>query len=182
MLHIPTLTTSRLILRPLELADAEQLQAAFPRWEIVQYLNAIIPWPYPPDGALIFLRDRALPGMAEGSVWHWSLRPRTDPDRIIGGISLMADEDDNRGFWIDPAWRRQGLMTEAADAVTDFWFETLGRAVLRVPKAVANTGSRRISERSGMRVIRTEERDYVGGRMPAEIWEITREEWRARKR
>ncbi len=72
-------------------------------------------------------------------------------------------------------------MTEAAEAVTDFWFEVLGRPVLRVPKAVANGPSRRISERSGMRVIARDERDYVAGRLPSELWEITREAWRARR-
>ena len=44
-------------------------------------------------------------------------------------------------------------MTEASDAVTDFWFNTLKFPVLRVPKAIANTASRRISEKQGMRVI-----------------------------
>jgi ribosomal-protein-alanine N-acetyltransferase len=72
-------------------------------------------------------------------------------------------------------------MTEACDAVTDYWFEVLKFPVLRVPKAVANAGSRRISEKQGMRVIAREERDYVSGSLPSEIWEITAEEWRRRK-
>jgi len=33
-----------------------------------------------------------------------------------------------------------------------------------------------------MRLVATEDRDYVSGRFPAEIQEITAEEWRARKR
>jgi [ribosomal protein S5]-alanine N-acetyltransferase len=65
-------------------------------------------------------------------------------------------------------------------AVTDYWFETLARPVLRVPKAAANEPSRRISQRSGMRVVRIEDRDYVSGRFPEEVWEITRDEWRRR--
>ena len=36
-------------------------------------------------------------------------------------------------------------MTEAADAVTDYWFNTLKFPVLRVPKAAANIASRRVS-------------------------------------
>jgi RimJ/RimL family protein N-acetyltransferase len=72
-------------------------------------------------------------------------------------------------------------MTEACDAATDYWFETLGFTLLRVPKAAANMASRRISERQGMRVVATEERDYVSGRLLTEVWEITAEEWRARK-
>jgi ribosomal-protein-alanine N-acetyltransferase len=73
-------------------------------------------------------------------------------------------------------------MTEACEAVTDFWFNTLKFPVLRAPKAVGNTASRRISERSGMRLIATEEQEFVSGRLPAEIWEITAEEWNARHR
>ena len=73
-------------------------------------------------------------------------------------------------------------MTEAVERVTDYWFNELGESVLRVPKAIENVASRRISVRSGMRVVGTEERDYVGGRFLSEIWEITKEEWRAHRR
>ena len=52
--------------------------------------------------------------------------------------------------------------------------------LLRAPKAVANSASRRISEKSGMRLVAREEHEYVYGRLPAEIWEITAEEWNAR--
>jgi RimJ/RimL family protein N-acetyltransferase len=53
--------------------------------------------------------------------------------------------------------------------------------VVRAPKAIVNTASRRISEKSGMRIVAVEERDYVAGRLMAEIWEITAEEWRLRR-
>jgi hypothetical protein len=32
-----------------------------------------------------------------------------------------------------------------------------------------------------MRVVATEERDYVSGRMLAEVWEITADEWNRRR-
>jgi RimJ/RimL family protein N-acetyltransferase len=73
-------------------------------------------------------------------------------------------------------------MTEAVAAVNDYWFDVLGFKVLRAPKAVGNIASRRISEKTGMHIIATLERDYVSGRLPAEIWEITAEEWRNWKR
>jgi [ribosomal protein S5]-alanine N-acetyltransferase len=178
----PILQTSRLVLRPLELADAEQAQVLFPHWEIVRYLRKIVPWPYPPDGAHTYYREAVLPAVARGDEWAWTLRLKSAPDQLIGAISLFRSETDNRGFWLGLPWHRQGLMTEACDAVTDYWFEVLKFPVLRVPKAVANAGSRRISEKQGMRVIVGEERDYVSGRLPSEIWEITAEEWRRRKR
>ena len=178
----PALETPRLLLRPLDLADAEQIQIVFPDWEIVRHLAAQVPWPYPPDGAYRFIHDVALPAQERGEAWHWTLRLKSNPDQIIGSIDLRKKENDNRGFWLTPAWQRQGLMTEACEAVTDFWFNTLGLEVLRAPKAVGNAASRRISEKQGMRLVSMEDRDYVSGRLPSEIWEITAEEWRARKR
>ena len=68
-------------------------------------------------------------------------------------------------------------MTEAVIAVNDYWFDTLGFPILRTRKAIANTTSRRISEKTGMRIISTSDSDYVSGRLPSETWEITAEEW-----
>jgi [ribosomal protein S5]-alanine N-acetyltransferase len=175
---IPEGKTERLILRPLELADAPQIQELFPHWEIVKYMLSKIPWPYPADGAIQFLRDVALPQAESGEAWHWSLRLRSDPEQLIGVINLRKGNDTNRGFWLGLPWHGHGYMSEAAAWVNDYWFDTLGFLTLRVAKAVGNTTSRRISEKQGMRVVGIEERDYVAGRMPAEIWEITADEWR----
>ena len=177
----PELETARLLLRPLALSDAEQAQLLFPQWEIVRYLNSRVPWPYPPDGALTFYREVALPAVERGEAWHWTLRLKSNPGQMIGNISLMRGESKNRGFWIATQWQGQGLMSEACDAVTDYWFNALKFPVLRVPKAAANTASRRISEKQGMRLVETVERDYVSGRLETEIWEITAEEWQARR-
>ena len=172
------LTTDRLILRPLKLSDAEQAQQLFPQWEIVKYLNAKVPWPFPPDGVFNFYREVSLPAIARGDEWHWTLRLKDAPNQLIGAISLQRHERVNRGFWLAPSWQRQGLMTEAVAAANDYWFDVLGFAVLRVPKAVDNIASRRISEKTGMRVIDTFVGDYVCGRLPSEMWEITAAEWR----
>ena len=176
-LKAPTFTTARLLLQPLAMSDAPAIQSCFPQWKIVKYLSAQVPWPYPEDGALAFVRDVALPAMREGTAWHWSIRPQRDPGRLIGMISLMDNPDDNRGFWLDPAWWGQGLMMEASTVVTDFWFETLDRPLLRVPKAIVNVRSSKLSERMNMRRAARMERRYVSGQLPAELWEITRAEW-----
>jgi [ribosomal protein S5]-alanine N-acetyltransferase len=174
---IAELETARLLLKPLELADAEQIQALFPHWEIVRYLTKAVPWPYPPDGALTFLRDSALPAMERGDAWHWMLRLKGDATQVVGSIGVMKG-DVNRGFWTGLPWQGQGLMTEASEAVTDFWFEVLGFPVMRIPKAIDNVASRRISERQGMRVVAVEDHEFVSGTWSTEIWEITAEEWR----
>lgn len=176
----PTLETVRLLLRPLRLEDAKQVQRIFPQWEIVQFLNARVPWPYPPDGVHTFYRDVTLPAIERGDEWNWTLRLKSAPEQIIGDICLVRGEENNRAFWLAPQWQNRGLMTEAVTAVNDFWFDVLGFPLMRIPKAIANTASRRISEKTGMRVVSIKpEHDFVCGRLPAEIWELTADEWHA---
>jgi [ribosomal protein S5]-alanine N-acetyltransferase len=177
----PELETERLFLKPLALADAEQIQKLFPRWEIVRYLNRAIPWPYPADGARTFI-ERVLKEMERGESYFWTLRPKTAVQQLIGVISLFLKKEENRGFWMNPTWQGKGLMTEASDAVTNYWFDVLKQPVLRAPKALVNEASRRISVKQGMRIVAREDRNYVIGRLPSEVWEITAEEWHARQR
>ncbi|MEI9975376.1 MAG: GNAT family N-acetyltransferase [Ignavibacteriota bacterium] len=175
-----SLETPRLLLRPVELADAAQVQRIFPHWEVVRYLVGV-PWPYPADGALTYYRDVALPAMDREEEWHWTLRLKSVPEKVIGQVSLMRRENNNRGFWLGLPWRRKGYMREAVEVATDYGFNTLGFPLIRAPKAVTNVASRRISEKSGMRIVAMEEREYVAGKFMAEIWEITAEEWRLRR-
>ena len=177
----PTLHTARLVLQPLELADAAQVQQLFPQWEIVRHLASVVPWPYPPDGANQFYQHVVLPAVARGDAWHWTLRLKTHPEQVIGSVAVSKGIDINRGFWLGLPWQGQGLMIEASDAATDYWFDTLQQPLMRIPKAAANLASRRISEKQGMRVVETKESDYVSGRLLTEVWEITAEEWRARR-
>jgi RimJ/RimL family protein N-acetyltransferase len=175
----PELETPRLILRPLELADAAQTQLLFPHWEIVQYLADVVPWPFPPDGAHAHYRDKALPAMARGEAWHWTLRLKSNPAQIIGAIDLRLHAESNRGFWLGLPWHSQGLMTEAARATTAFWFDVLHMPELRVSKAVANTASRRISQSAGMKLVALTERNFVSGPLPTELYSLTAEDYRA---
>ncbi|MFS2224838.1 GNAT family N-acetyltransferase [Pantoea sp. B65] len=177
----PELVTDRLILLPLTPEDAEQMQQIFPRWEIVRHLAATVPWPFPDNGAQRYVNQVALPAVAAGTAWFWSIRRQADPAVMIGLICLSDDADNNRGFWLVPEWQRQGLMTEASRAVTDFWFNTLQRPRLRAPKASENDGSRKISTNSGMRLFSRGKKQYVAGLLDSEVWEITREEWLAQQ-
>jgi RimJ/RimL family protein N-acetyltransferase len=174
---VPTLETERLTLRRITIEDTSAIQELFPQWEIVKYLNARVPWPYPADGALVFVRDILLPAMEKGEQWAWGIYLKGGPPHLIGVINLSKARDENRGFWLGLKWQGQGLMTEACRAVTEFWFNTLNFERLRVAKAIANTASRRISGREGARLAAVEDRDYVCGSGPTEIWELTREDW-----
>lgn len=177
----PTLTTDRLLLKPLVAEDAKQIQTLYPRWEIVRYMVASVPWPYPENGAENYVNNVALPDMASGIAWFWTIRNREIPDKVMGLICLYDEEDNNRGFWLAPEYQGQGYMREASIAATVYWFNVLNKPVLRAPKAALNSRSQRISVTIGMRLIKTVKKEYVSGLLDSELWEITRDEWNARK-
>lgn len=176
----PTLTTRRLTLTPLQLGDATCIQHLLPHWEVVRYLDSRVPWPYPADGALCYVRDHALPAIAAGREWHWMIRLTDTPTQCIGSICLYDQPGNHRGFWLAPQWQGQGYMQEACEVINAYWFDTLGRTVMQVPKAVGNSASRRISEREGMRLIEVREGNFVSGPMAKEVWELTRAQWLTR--
>ena len=64
-------------------------------------------------------------------------------------------------YWLAPRLHGQGLMTEAATAVTRFGFETLGLHKITVGCIDGNEPSRRILERLGFRFI---------GRLADDVW------------
>lgn len=173
----PTLKTARLLLTPLQLSDAPAIQQLFPHWEVVRYLDSRVPWPYPDDGALTYVRDIALPAIAAGREWHWMICLAAEPEQKIGSICLYDEPGNNRGFWLAPQWQGQGYMREACEVINAYWFETLGRPVMQVPKAVENEGSRKVSIRERMRLVATQEGRFVSGAMLKEVWEMTQEEW-----
>src|SRR5260370_16929702 len=107
----PILPNALLLLYPLELADAAQILLLFPHWEIFRYLATQVPWPYPPDGAHKFIRDVALPAVARGEAWHWTLRLASNPDHIIGSIHLRKKENNNLGLLLFLPSQPQTLLT-----------------------------------------------------------------------
>ena len=175
---IPVLETPRLRLRPLRLSDAPQIQTLFPHWEIVEFMAAAIPWPYPDDGAQTYL-ESALTKMAAGLEYDWAITLKSaNDDLLIGIISLYPDGEDNRGFWLAQAYQRQGLMTEAMSAVNDFAFNVLGMPHLTLNNAEPNRASHRLKEISGAKIVEINDGvPYVGGRFRQIRWRLTREDW-----
>jgi RimJ/RimL family protein N-acetyltransferase len=159
------------------------LQRRFPRWEIVRHLNARIPWPYPDDGAAQFIAI-AEGEMARGEKHHWAICPKGEPKELIGCIDLWPDDGKSRemrGFWLDPAFQGRGLMTEAADRVTDYAFRDLGWPRLWVSNAEANLASARIKEKQGARLVAFEPFHFVEGESRRMVWLIERDGWLMRR-
>ena len=179
----PVIETARLILRPLEARDTAAIQRIFPQWELVKHLHATVPWPYPADGAATNM-DQCLESMAKGEKFYWAITLKGGDDELRGRMDLWAFDParrDSRGFWLDPDLWGQGLMTEAAEAVTAYAFETLEYPWLYLTNATANRASARVKEKQGAALAYVEPHDFVAGPGERQVWLLTREAWLARK-
>jgi RimJ/RimL family protein N-acetyltransferase len=179
-----TLETERLILRPLVLEDHIAIQKYFPHWEIVKYLNIVVPWPYPDNGAYEFLSKIALPAMASGNDFLWGIISKEETEEVIGVIHLRSKPtaDGSRGFWLAQEFQGRGYMTEAVAAVNHHAFADLGFETIIIKNAKGNAGSRRVKEKTGAKLLRTEPTtSYIGGFKESEVWELTKAGWDAFK-
>jgi RimJ/RimL family protein N-acetyltransferase len=179
----PVLQTPRLVLRPLRTKDAPVIQKRFANWEVVRWLDARVPWPYPADGAANFV-NACLAEMASGEASHWAIVPKKGPADLIGVINLRPDDGathDQRGFWLDPACRGKGLMSEAASRVTDYAFGKLGWPCLWLSNAQDNHASRRIKEKQGARLVDMMIGRFVSGEATRMVWLLEREDWLGRQ-
>jgi ribosomal-protein-alanine N-acetyltransferase len=179
----PVLQTPRLTLRPIRQSDAPAIQRHFPHWQVVKYLHAHIPWPYPQDGAATNM-VQTLAELEARQKHHWAITLKDGDDEMVGRIDLWADDGvsrDMRGFWLAHAYWGRGLMTEAAERVTEYAFVTLGWPHLWLNNAEANGASHRVKEKQGARIVDRTPRAYVSGPGVAVIWLLTREAWLARR-
>jgi RimJ/RimL family protein N-acetyltransferase len=179
----PVLETERLILRPIALRDAAAIQAHFPDWELVKHLHAGIPWPSPADGAEASVRQ-ALEETARGVRFHWAITLKDGDDELIGRIDLWPFDGvtrDMRGFYLARAYWGRGLITEAAEAVTDYALRVLEWPFLYLTNAEVNLASHRVKAKQGATLIAREPAAYMAGEFLREVWLLTREDWLERR-
>jgi ribosomal-protein-alanine N-acetyltransferase len=123
--QVPALSSEHLILRNLRQADIASVQRNFEDYEIVRFLNAPVPWPYPADGAATWHREVHMPGHGTKH-WSWAICSKEAPDELIGVIELFAhghSHISNRGFWLGRRFWNRGHMTEDCTIIDDYAFD-----------------------------------------------------------
>ncbi len=179
----PTLETPRLWLRPLCVDDAPAVQQYFANVNIIGRLSKRVPWPYPADGALTFLRDVVVPAMESGNAYGWGIVLKDGPDEVVGLIEqrLGEFEQGSRGFWLgEPFWGR-GYMTEAVIRTQDYLLLEAGVPRMVLLNSEDNVASRRVKEKTGAVRIGTAMLEHHHGSDVCDKWELTREQWVAWK-
>jgi RimJ/RimL family protein N-acetyltransferase len=141
---VPVITTARLTLRPPRAADAKPIAALVNDRRIAEN-TARIPHPYLLADAHDFLAT------ANHSAGHLSLLITLHDGTLIGGCGIHPGHqaEPEPGYWIGvPYWGR-GYATEAARALIDYAFGTLGCEQLTSRARVSNPASRRVLEKCG---------------------------------
>lgn len=177
-MSIAELETSRLILRGILSEDASAYQKYFADYEVIRHLSTAVPWPYPENGAAEFVKDFILPIQGKDR-WIWGIFLKTNSQELIGGVDLWRKGiPEHRGFWLGKNFWGKGIMTEAVVPVNDYAFNELGFERLVFSNALGNTASRKIKEKTGALLIRTEPAKFIDPNYTErEIWELTKQRW-----
>lgn len=173
---IPTLRTSRLVLRPLEERDVEPLHAILQDPDVVRFIG-----------------DRQVPTRAD--VWravaawlgHWALRgygqwavDELASGRLIGRIGIINPADwpgPEVGYLLGREFWGRGYATEGAQAAMDWGFGHRGFDELISLIDPANVASIGVATKLGETVRREIElRDHR-----VLVYGISREDWAARR-
>lgn len=198
----PTLTTPRLILRPMLLEDAEVVEAHAGQREVAR-TTATIPHPYPEGSARPWIESHGRDfAQARGLVLAITLRETQGVLRqakeesqecmeaspagpLIGCVGLannLLHKRADLGYWMGLPWWGQGYVTEAALALIDFGFQKWDLERIQSHHLGNNPASGRVMEKIGMTREGILRRSFLKwGRFQDTIhYAILREDWQAR--
>lgn len=148
--EIPKLETERLILRPFEISDAEEVQRLAGDWSVADTtLN--IPHPYADGMAEAWISTHAEAFIA-GHGLTLAIAKKSG-GALIGAVSLLGISRGHQaelGYWIGrPCWN-EGFCTEAGQAVLLYAFGALGLARVHSCHLTRNPASGQVLRKLGM--------------------------------
>ena len=155
--------TERLLIRPFELADAEEIQAI---WRDPETMHWIPSGPVATVEAARQKIERFMTHQAEHGFSLWAVREK-DTGRIVGDCGLFLVE--GKGPEVELAYRfgrdfwGRRYATEAAGACLLYGFERLGLERIIAITSPDHIASRRVMEKNGLTYVGTE--TYYGREM-----------------
>ena len=154
MKHLGTkrIETSRLVLRPFVMEDAEPMYC---NWasdpEVTKFLN----WPtYKSVDTAHEILGIWVPQYQDNTFYQWAIELK-EIGEVIGSISVVnCDERVDMveiGFCIGRNWWGQGIMTEAFGAVIDYLFDEVGVQRIEAGHDPNNPASGAVQRKCGLK-------------------------------
>ncbi len=147
------LTTRRLILRDVELADAEPIKKYIDNINISRYL-LVVPHPYTKKDALWWVNHCAEEQKKDPRTsYELGIVLKTQPREVIGGAGITHIDSGQGtaelGYWLAEDYWRQGIMSEAVRKLISFSFEDLKLRRLIIPAFSGNAASNGLAKKLG---------------------------------
>ncbi len=178
----PVLATARLVLRPLQPGDAEQVHRLVNDWAVVRMLSRL-PFPYPRQ-----LTDEWIASTEaqrqDGSAWHFAIVDRRaapdgapgGPDLVVGCLGLRIDpgsRSGNLGYWVGAKFWNAGIAGEAARRVSHWALANLDIDRLTAQVSTDNPASAAVLRRIGFRETGRGRQPFLarGGEHPVLVFE-----------
>ena len=118
------LETKRLVLRRLTGSDAD---AMFRNWASDPEVTRFLTWPAHRDAEVTkHVIGTWLPLYEKKDYYHWAVTLKEKGDEPIGTVHGLVNDDLEQvtiGYCIGKPWWHQGIMSEAVQAVIDFFFD-----------------------------------------------------------
>lgn len=144
----PKLLTERLILRQLDIGDAQAIFDLRTDERVNQFLDR--PKPEAMEDVRKFI-EKILEGISKKVSMYWVIALKNDP-KMIGSILFWNISPENEraeiGYELHPDFQGKGIMQEALSAVVDYGFEKMGLKTILAYSHAHNVRSISILERN----------------------------------
>jgi len=173
------LESERLLLRPLRLEDAADIQRMAGEWEVARY-TANIPHPYKAGMAEAWIKSHR-----DDFEIVFAIERRQD-SVLVGCIGVEPDaatREAEFGYWIGKPYWGAGYATEALSALVDHVFATFDVDRARAAAMPDNRASIRVQEKVGFRYVgvKFQPAPARGGAIGVQVRALDRQRWQELK-
>lgn len=151
MKEMPTIETKRLILRPFNLNDGNEIQRLAGDKSIAE-MTLNIPYPYEDGMAEEWIKTHEKE-YEEGKILTLAMTHKADK-YLIGavGISMKKEYDNGElGYWVGKPYWNKGYCTEAAQAMLDYGFKEIYLNRIYATHLKKNPASGKVMKKIGMK-------------------------------
>lgn len=179
-----TLKTTRLLLRPFCLSDA---QAMFDNWASDSDVTKFMMWPTHKSVEVTQnILQSWMPLYEKPDYYHWVITLDSVPIGTVGLFILNEKAGvGDLGYCLSKKWWKHGIMSEAVQAVIDFAFETVGFERIEAHHSVDNPGSGGVMKKCGMLYEGHMRKKYLSTRgvfEDCDLYAILKEDWERNKK